>query len=77
MNKIKRIIEFPYLVVWIIIVVYAGIVHYKRNPDDLYNNNLNRERVKELFEKYVVKMEKLKPHLIGIFWITILYLIIK
>lgn len=72
----RKIIEFPYLLAWIFLSIYILF----KNKEIVSKNDeirVDRKFFNDEMRKYIPKMEKLKPHIIGIFWIFIIFLIIK
>ena len=83
MNLLKKIYKLPYVMCWCILGIYVVIKNsqevkatIKKITEGTKKDELEKF-VKDLMWKYIVFMEKLKPHIIGIFWITILLLILK
>ena len=76
----KKIIELPFLITIVFLSLYIvikdrkNIIIIKEEEKDM---DFNKQFFREKLNSYSKNLNKLKPHIIGIFWILILLLIIK
>jgi len=80
-KPIEVIYSLPYLAAWIFLIIYICIFRWSYIKTILYKYVIDKEDVKNdvnnFIYKYIVVMEKMKPHIIGVSWILILLLIFK
>lgn len=79
-KPIEIIYSLPYLAAWIFLIIYISIFRWKHIKiilDKLNDKQDVKQDVNEFIYKYIVFMEKIKPHTIGVSWILILLLIFK
>jgi len=65
----------PYFIAWVFLGIYLFVKHV-----DVNTNPYSEESIKfrkELIDKNIVIMEKIKPHVINITWILILLIILR
>ena len=78
---IKIIYGLPYLAAWIFLAIYLSIFRWRHIKTILDKYVIDKEDVKQdvnnFIYEYIVIMEKMKPHIIGVSWILILLLIFK
>jgi len=80
LENIKIFLRFPYVICWTIIAIYVIISRmkniYQKIKDGAEKDDVEKY-VWSLIDEYIAVMEKLKPHIIGCFWILVLLLIFK
>jgi len=86
-NIAIKIIKLPYLLAWCLLFVFIVTYNFKKCKEILYKflhykgdvdlEIKMKEDIKEVVWDYIVVMQKIEPHIIGIFWLIILLLIFK
>lgn len=73
-----KLYSLPYRICWNIIIISLLLSkHMKLIIQKILNKEDVEKYVWDLISEYDISIDKFKPHIIGIFWISILLLIFK